>query len=103
MRRKKVSFAWRQVLLVASIVFLAHSTHAQGSGPPRGMEALLWLFMAGAALFVLLTSAVLFLVGKRAFFKDRKASPLAKFILFAASILTSCVAGVVIMIVFDIR
>ena len=103
MREEKLTFAWRRVFFVALSALRPLSANAQGSGPAPGMEALVWLFMAGAALFVLVLSTVLFLVGKKVVFKNRKASLLEKFVLFVASILASCAAGVVVMIVFDIR
>ena len=70
---------------------------------PPGTEVLFSLFLAVATFFVLVLSTVLFQVGKKLLFKDRRASRLEKSVLFAASILTSCAAGVVVMIVLDIR
>jgi Na+/proline symporter len=64
---------------------------------------LLWIFLAVAAIFVLVLSAVLYRAGKNALFKGREASRTEKVFLFAMSILASCAAGVAIMIVFDIR
>jgi hypothetical protein len=101
------TFSWRHPFSAAAsawlLLCLPLSASAQGSGPPRGTEVLLWIFLGVAALFVLVLSTVLFLVGKNVLFKGREASRLEKSVLFIMSILASCAAGVVLMVVFDLR
>jgi hypothetical protein len=63
----------------------------------------LWIFLAVAALFVLVLSTVLFLIGNKVLFKGREASRVEKSVLLGVSILASCAAGIVLMIAFDIR
>ena len=76
---------------------------AQGSGPPQGMEALLWIFIGFAALFVVGVSAVLYFVGARVFFGERPPKTSERVSLIVASVLASLLGGVAIMVIFDIR
>lgn len=107
MRKKDAMSNRRHAFLVALIASLvlgpSLSARAQGIGPPPGTEVILWIFLAGAAMVVLVVSTVLFVVSKKVLFKDRVLSRLQKVVLFVASILTSCAAGVFLMILFDIR
>jgi hypothetical protein len=104
---RKSTFSWRHLFSAAAsawlLLCLPLAASAQGSGPPRGTEWLLWIFLAFAALFVLVLSTVLYWAGKRALFKGHEASRIEKTILFVMSILASCAAGVVLMVVFDLR
>jgi len=67
------------------------------------MEALLAVFIAFAVAFVLVASSLLYLLGKKAFFRDRRASRLERLGLFVLSVGVSVLLGVALMVALDLR
>jgi hypothetical protein len=106
--RQRGALLDRSIILIAAVGALLPmcvpvQAIAQGSGPPRGTEVILWLFIGIAVIFVLGLSTVLFNLGKKVFFEEQDASRLEKVVLFGMTTLASCIALVVIMVVFDLR